>query len=188
MKKKNIIVAILVIIGLITFIVTAISGQEQTLSEKRLGTVITNFLARDYIWDESRKEICYPEYIEISVFEDSEFFIKVPLDTNYSMYYSTSNSEPNFFIETPFSIKDAVHCEFADLFSICKRLSSGTCFLRTLTGDTVTVEKIRIYRSGIVEALDSSENWHEKISCNNFILTWSFLLGCYTTKKFLFAI
>ena len=118
MKKKNIIVAILVIIGLITFIVTAFSGQEEALSEKRLSTVITNFLARDYIWDEPHKEFSYPEYIEISVLEDDEFFIKFPIDTNYSFYYSTAQTtDPNFFVETPFSIKDTVNCEFSDLFS-----------------------------------------------------------------------
>ena len=129
MKKKNILVALLVIIALITFMLTAISSQEQTNSEKNLSTVISSFLARDYIWDESHKDFSYPEYIEISFFEDSEFFIKIPLFENYWMFYSTTNGNPDFFVETPFSIKDS-HCEFADIFSICKRLFNISLIFR----------------------------------------------------------
>lgn len=171
MKKKNILVAILVVIAISTFIVTAISGHEQATSEKNLSKVINSFLARDYVWDESREKICYPEYIEVSMTSDGAFFIMFPLETNYSMYYATSIGKPSsFFVETPYSIKGAAHTEFADIFSICKRLQYDTCFFTTDAG-IVTIKKMRIYRDGTLDALDSKEEWHKNVSCNNFILS-----------------
>ena len=170
MKKKNILVVILVFIGLITFIITAISGQNQATSEARLKTVITNFLAGDYVWDISEKKLYYPDYMDVEV-SDEYFLITIPVyKKDYNMFYSTGIKEPDFFIETPKSDMDSTHAEFADIFSVCKRLQYDTCFLK-ISNETILIKTIRIFRDGNIEAKDSSGTWHKKITCNNFILT-----------------
>ena len=172
MKKRKILVAILVVIAIAAFIVGVIIGNKQATSERHLSTVISSFLGQDYIWDVSRKKISDPEYIEVSYNHNLEgFFIMFPLyDDGYKMYYETAIPEaPDFWIETPRSVKGVRHAEFSDIFSICKRLQYETCFLKTST-DTVLIETIRIYRDGSLEAKDVSGTWHPKITCNNFIL------------------
>lgn len=171
MKKKNIIIAILVVITLTACIVCAIAGGKQAKSERHLNTVISSFLARDYVWDISKEKLSYPEYIEVSYSDTLEgFFIMFPLYSDgYRMYYTTSVAEPvDLFVETPYSIKSQ-HAEFSDIFSICKRLQYETCFL-DIAGEKVLIKTVRIYRDGSVEAEDVSGTWHKKITCNNFIL------------------
>lgn len=170
MKKRKILVAILVVIAITTFIVGAMIGNKQAISERRLSTVISSFLAQDYIWDVSKEKLSYPKYIEVSYSDNLEgFFIMFPLyDDGYQMYYSTSIAKPDFWVENPKSI-EGKHAEFVDIFSICKRLQYDTCFLN-ISGEKILIETVRIYRDGSLEANDVSGTWHQKITCNNFVL------------------
>lgn len=164
MKKRKILVAILVVIAITAFIASAIVGNKQATSEKRLFTVISSFLAQDYVWDVSKEKLSYPEYIEISYDIDNleGFFIMFPLyDDGYRMYYSTSIGKPDFWVESLKSVK-GTHIEFADIFSICKRLQYDTCLLK-ISEETVEIETVRIFRDGTIKAKDISGTWHQII-------------------------
>lgn len=168
--KKRIIIVVIMFVTLATITATAISSNKQAKAEKNLGTAITSFLSRDFVWDESTQKLYYPEHIEITFVEDGNFLVMFPLDTDgYRLYYSTEFSNPDFFVESPESTKNVPKTLSSNLLSVCKRLQYGTCFLQT-TDDTVLIQKIRIFRDGTLEAEDSSGKWLQKISCDNFIL------------------
>lgn len=170
MKKRNIIVAILVAILVVTFIAGAIISSRSSEAE-RIKNVVSSFLAGDYIWDESHEELVNPKYIEI--YHDKNFFVIFPIieeDEFYIFYSPEYNGKANFFVSIPSSSKMKNTDLVEDIMDICKALKAGTCYLKTSEG-AVLIENIRVTRDGTLYALDNvSGKWHKNVAMDDFIL------------------
>ena len=173
MKKKNIIVAILVAILVVTFIAGAIISKRSS-QEDEIQNVVSCFLAGDHIWDESHEEVVNPRYIELYHFgNDDAYFVIFPLseEDEYYMFYSPEyNGKANFFVSIPSSSKMKNADLVEDIMDICKALKAGTCYLKTSEG-AVLIENIRVTRDGTLYALDNvSGKWHKNVAMDDFIL------------------
>ena len=173
MKKKNILAIILVAIALITFVIGAIiANNPEKKEEEAIHEVISCFLAGDYVWDESKKKLVNPDYIEIYHHEDDCFFVilRVPEEGKYFIFYSPNyNGKATFFVETPASSKYENLDYSEDIMNICKAIKLGSCYLKTAEG-AVLISSIRVTRDGTLYAQDTAEKWHQNVSTDEFIL------------------